>query len=374
MKRFFKSIVSSVFIICFCLSFAACGGTQEFQCDFCARNISDGGKNKINYPYDSNDYFACDDCAAELSEMQDGVINETHNKNDITEAETTTEASGYVQSSIIPEKAKLIAYGYDEYDNLYELVGQQIDMYAGVVNKLGVIKNGEWLISMSDNTPFHDKEGNYLKLEPLLGGRCVNKIYLKEYYSEDISAEIRYIGNGCFYMSAYHKNNTHCVIWNTETNSSFVVSKGSNWDNYNYAIEISLAEKECVVNNDGKILLSHYAGGAQGTEYFLLDTNTMSVERLPFSDNRDSLLGGEVVGPYSEGKIALIKQRGVADSSNGFYDINGKKVIDLSKYLITDYAVAFVNGQATFTTQDYDGAYYLITLDSNGNETSKVAK
>lgn len=369
MKRMLKTIVCVAFVLTLCLSLFACSGTfEEFQCDFCGMNITEGGKNKITYPYDDNEYFACDDCAAELEDMKDGVLDETHSRTETTEAETTTETVGFVQSPLIPESAKLFAYGYDENNNLYELVGEQIDMYAGTVNKFGVIKNDEWLIPMTEDTPFHDKDGRYINGgTPLIGGRSVNDLYLRDYYATGTSTEIRYIGNGCFYMRAY-RNHTYCVIWNAETNESFNVSQGSNWDYYNYSLEIDLPDERCVINNDGKFLLTH------DNQYFLLDANTMYVQELSFSNDRNSSLGGDVVGPYSEGKIALIKQRGIADSANGFYDINGKKVIDLSNYLITDYAVAFIDGQATFTTQDYDGTYYSTTIDSNGNEISKIAK
>ncbi len=363
-----KYFFSVILILAICASFFACSAPVNFQCDFCGRNITEGNKNKITYSYDSNDYFACDNCAEEMSEIKESVFDETRYEAETAEEDWVMEEAVFVQSSLIPENAKLLAYGYDENDNLYELVGEQINMYAGTVNKFGVIKNDEWLIPMTEDTPFHDKDGQYIDGGiPLIGGRSVNDLSLKADYSSGFSTELRYIGNGCFYMYAY-RHNSYSVIWNVETNESFNVSQGSDWDYYNYVLEIDLPEERYVINNDGRFLLRHEE------KCFLLDTDTMDLQELPFLKDREDTLGGVVIGPYSEGKIALIKQRGVADPSNGFYDISGNKVIDLSNYLITDYAVAFIDGQATFTTQDYDGTYYLTTIDSNGNEISKTEK
>lgn len=82
------------------------------------------------------------------------------------------------------------------------------------------------------------------------------------------------------------------------------------------------------------------------------------------------------VFPYSEGLIACLTKSGGKSSINGFYNIRGEKVIDLSKYDLSRkvysydgwgndrilQSFVFENGKCTFYIANDQGTDYKITF------------
>ena len=248
---------------------------------------------------------------------------------------------------------KVLASGYDAENNYFELVGNETENYDGTKIEIGIIKNNEWAIPLTLNSPFVSENGLLIGAEGSFNGSIFNKF-----------AEFNYIGAGCFsYRNKY--------IWNGNTGVAHVTDG-------TIVIGYNTHNLSTVVNNEGLFLVDIF----YGKNYQLLDVNTMTTTEIPFVDN------GDCCFPYSEGLFAYI-DRLYDEDFNGFYDIYGNKVIDLSNYNLVEstYTISgsggytgplqylvFKNGECTFTIKNDQGTEFIITIDKAGNVINSVQK
>ncbi len=264
----------------------------------------------------------------------------------------------------------LLASGYDADGNFYELVANESEDYSGTIIEIGVIKNDNWSIPLTTDSPFHG-DNNLLIINESI-----------EYVQSAGYQAFYYVGAGCFcLLDLPSRGYTVRVIWNGNNSKSFVNERCTihltneydgnrdfgDYINYEVAIE----------DNDGIVMVRK--------DYMLqyLDTNTMQLTEI-FSDNN---VGN--VNPYSEGLFASYKAYFYNDNSkNGFYNIKGERVIDLSKYSIcnpdedfiweTEYdeagALVFVNGYCYLDIRNDQGTEYRIVIDKTGNVVESVER
>lgn len=69
MKKVIAILISVVSVMLILLSFAACGSSEPFQCDYCGKTVEDGKKYETVDSY-GDTWSACEDCYKELKEMQ----------------------------------------------------------------------------------------------------------------------------------------------------------------------------------------------------------------------------------------------------------------------------------------------------------------
>lgn len=275
------------------------------------------------------------------SDINKSVENNTIDNTVNTINETTTQPPRLSNSC-----NKIMASGYDKDNNFYELVANETENYSGVNIQMGVIKNNEWLIEMNSDYPFIDDSGS-LK----------NTKYVScSIYDENV--EFYYVGNGCFYYDEYIFNS------NTKKFFSSYIDVGNGM--YTKEKYINFSKDITPNENQGKILLNTIVG----SELFVLDTDTMSIKKVPgdWSDN--------VILPYSCGLFGYIHSSGGSSKPNdGFYNLDGKKVIDLSNYKIEHNGVLiFHNNECTFEIRNNVGNLYEITIDVKGNVKRQIAK
>ncbi|MEE0946064.1 MAG: hypothetical protein U0M42_04440 [Acutalibacteraceae bacterium] len=252
---------------------------------------------------------------------------------------------------------KVLASGYDADNNYYELVANEKEDYSGTQIEMGIIKNNDWIIPLSSKVPFVSETGLLLGAK----GNFKGSIYEKSY------AVFNFVGAGCF----VYKN----IIWNGNTNRFYEAD-----EEICISTHMVKGNIKYNINNEGLFIISKY-----GKNYKLLNANDMSVKDINLKEDGYKI---HYCFPYSEGLFACMNNTHDLET-NGFYDINGNKVIDLSKYNLArnTYTISniggysgpiqslvFKNGKCTFTITNDQGSEYEITIDKSGNVINSVAK
>lgn len=262
-----------------------------------------------------------------------------------TAAETTVEETTE-PPQLSDDCDKVLAAGYDKDDNYYELVANETENYDGTKIEIGVIKNNKWSIPLTTDSPFIGKEG-------LLSRYNGNSNVTGSIYDEEF-AVFYYIGAGCF---CYNND-----IWNGNNGKVYLSREN---DDYKPVIEITQTER--IVNNDGQILLER----SVENNYKLLNTETMKAAIIMLK--KGYVNGIDHAFPYSEGLFAVMKNCDI--ETNGFYNAEGKKVIDLSKYKLasktfenyrTVQGLVIKGGKCTFEITNDQGTDYTITINKKG--------
>lgn len=266
---------------------------------------------------------------------------------------------------------KVLAEGTDSDGSYYELVAVQEESATSVQVKIGVIKNNEWLVPLSADHPFIDNETGLLWY--------YDTFYYKEYRKTQALDGREYlhydfIGNGCFYFDG--------CFYNAETQKTYQESwherRSDSIERYLipytfYGSDLENSDKKFDFKN---IIITSQSAIYEGNrEIKLLDTSTMEVSII-------SIDGDYVpVAPYSE-DLFCARASDFNSSVYAFFNREGEKVIDLSKYnivfesyAISDYAneLIFIGGKCTFTVANDAGNKFEIVIDKNGNTLSETA-
>lgn len=355
-----KRVISGVLVIFMLMSFVGCGCKHKWKdatclsiktCELCDKTEGNIGEH----------IFADATCytpkTCEVCDLQEGEPLGHDYTAATMEAPKTCNRCGYTDGEklkLSDSCDKVLALGYDAEDNYYELVANEKEDYRGTTIEIGVIKNNEWLIDLSSNSPFVDGTG----LLKGAGGNFKGSIYEEEF------AKFYYVGAGCF---AYKG-----IIMNSIINKSYYPD-----DNNEYYPEIFLSWGTVKqISNDALFLL---LPTKESANYKLLDANTMSITDINLNCvvNRGFNVNYDVAYAYSEGLFAVVQYRENDSSKNGFYDINGKKVIDLSQYVLSDVYMAglafgddrlvFQDGTCSFCIMNDQGTEFRIMIDKTGN-------
>lgn len=253
-----------------------------------------------------------------------------------TELQTTeavTEATTERQLSL--DCDMILCTGYDG-DDYYELVLNQIDAYPESTFEFGVIKNNEWFVNMSPNSPFIDENGWWK-------------------WSDDentISSDnFSYISNGCFlYRSSRYGNNIG-IMYKPETSVFFEIQPIDDIFEIDVSDRFLAYDIHNAVNYDYQLTL------------FDMNTGSKKVIGGVFKDyfyaDRTYAISDDIF--YAKCDLTW-------EEYEGFYDLNGNIIIDLRETgYNTSYGYVFENGKIVLTDYNDSGVKYDLTFDTSGN-------
>lgn len=272
-------------------------------------------------------FYSCD---SSKSYDNINIYEETVTNKSVYEELTFSTTETTVAPSLSDNCDIVLCCGYDENDCFFELVANEYEDYTGTTIEVGVIKDNQWVIEMTTDSPFIGKNGLFTDYDSISDIKVDN--------------DFVYIGNGCFEHDQ-------------------IVFNGNNGKSFNMKDEIDFYcfskkrfyQIDC--NQRNNILLLERDSYKKNT-YYILNTLTMEYTQIPQA--MSSAL------PYNDGLYAA-----EIDFLEGyaFYNINGEKVIDLSQYHLATYAyehLIFSNGQCTFEIINDQGSEYEITIDKTG--------
>ena len=287
--------------------------------------------------------------------------------------EETSEEAGLSESC-----DKILATGKNKNGDYYELVANQNETYNSVKIEIGVIKNNEWLLKPTSDMPFIDKKTGLLNVEHSNVG--LDDVKIADAGSDYVYGTFKYVADGCFCIySDIRKNES----W-TGTPNCLTVYNAENGKIYSDTYDNSKYES-------GFVYTSFYKDAAYGNhlmiakyyvidslpfdktkwDFFVLDTETMETKRI-VEDTEDIILG-----PACDGLFAVGEDSDACNSIiKYFYDLNGKRVIDLTTYNdggVTEVDKAyFVDGKFSFNVENEAGTDYQVTIDTKGNVIDSV--
>lgn len=270
-----------------------------------------------------------------LSIHKEKDIAETNEKTLNATTTTTTIVTTTTEPPMLSDDCDLVlAKGEDENGNYYELVANQIDGYPDSTFEFGVIKNNIWLVEMSSTCPFIDEHGWW---------KGLNKEHETNMTSEE---DFEYIGSSLF----LYKNS---ILYNPETNVSFENLCNRDYteiQNYNEFVGFESYHEEGTAN--------HYV--------YFKHFNTQTGESKEIKGYFKDTHRPEKLNDISDG-LFYAYSSSVFGSYNGFFDLKGNMVLDLSEYSITDYHnYKFENGEYTITCTNNSDVEYNITFNTSG--------
>ena len=80
-------------------------------------------------------------------------------KSDTTQDIDDSAVSEEIETKLSDSCDKILASGYDANSNYYELVANEKEDYTGTKIEMGIIKNNEWVIPLTSNSPFISESG-----------------------------------------------------------------------------------------------------------------------------------------------------------------------------------------------------------------------
>ncbi|MBQ8028827.1 MAG: hypothetical protein IJ262_05420 [Clostridia bacterium] len=269
---------------------------------------------------------------------------ETSNNPTNTPSESQTDTTQDTAESAISEEIEtklsdscdMLVCSGNNGDDYYELVVNQIDAYPESTFEFGVIKNNEWFVNMSPNSPFIDENGWWK-------------------WSDDentISSDnFSYISNGCFlYRSSRYGNNIG-IMYKPETSVFFEIRPIDD------IFEIDASDRFLAYDIHNSVNYDY--------QLTLFDMNTGSKK----------VIGGVFKDYFYADKTYAISDDIFYARCNitwneyeGFYDLNGNIIIDLRETgYSTSYGYVFENGKIILTDYNDSGVKYDLTFDTSGN-------
>lgn len=287
-----------------------------------------------------------DDTEQEVFNHADVITNADITAEENTTEENTTECATTEEITIALSSSCdiVLACGTSETGDFYEVVAVEHEDYTGTEIKVGVIKNNQWLIELTNNNPIIGDNG------------FLWDVYTVEDIREQQIRDIYYIGNSCFCICIPRLyDDDDLVVWDVEKDLTFEQSG------------CGLVIYEGFTNEEGLFVVADGSGG------FLLDTNTMTRRELADPVQKmidsESWISSVVYTPYSEGLYGITSYHTKYNGGGyeGFYDVDGNMVIDLSQYKFDNYDFAFKNGLCEMVIINDQNSYYKITIDKTGN-------
>lgn len=280
--------------------------------------------------------------------------------------ETTTENTrahvdedGIIQNSELAKSCqKIIGSGADKNGDIYEIVANVNEDYQGSQLVVGVIKNSQWLIELTDESPyiidgFWDASG-----------KNIDKI------------RCNYLSNGTFYEDYYRGTSFNSYdgdnfddgilnLWNVESNKTLylenlMLGNGTIYPctNLNTNDKLVLIKREGYMTYDNTLML--------------LNTDNLSISELyTVRDSEPYYTYSQI----SDGLFYVPLDFPNSKRIGTFYNENGEKVFDLSEYDTDKTDVVsvgdFENGQCTIYNRIENGTEFKIVIDKQGNMISQ---
>lgn len=242
----------------------------------------------------------------------------------------------------------LLCSGTTENGDTYMLVGSQTENYSGVDIKIGVIKNGEWLIPLNSNSGFLGDDGTF-HVKATSG-------YVESFETVDLysaSSAFTFMDNGAFMMESY----THQTLGYSKAEYIFLSCVQKDYITVDRSIcDLPSIDKGLFnsgFTDNGKLVGYHYDNINGRYAWYILD-----IDRLELKQIADDMKCYPV-GDLSDGLFLA--------SNDCFYNTKAQKVIDLSEYNIAHSNIMFIDGRCMVDIKNNVGHSYWIIIDKQGN-------
>lgn len=255
--------------------------------------------------------------------------------NNETDANTQTQ-----EAKLSDECDYLLAEGTSTTGDVYELVMNESDTYDAK-QSIGLIKNNEWLINMTSDSPIIDEATGSVYY--------FNKF--KERYEYYLNTHKKYpttyklVTNNCFSLFDY-------CLWNFESGKIYHLNNG----------EEMILDDQVIDTNRVIITTDHVAE---------FDCKVLNTDDMTVVKSIDRFISHNQAKPFSEG-LFYAYAGDVNEKKMGFYDENCNLIIDLSKYGVDEGGI-FLDGKAVITARNSTGKSFEITIDKKGNVISEKA-
>lgn len=292
---------------------------------------------------------------------------DTANDNNIETTETTTEntnayvdESGIIQNSELAKSCqKIIGSGADKNGDIYEIVANVSEDYQGSQLVVGVIKNSQWLIELTEDNPY------------IVDG-------LWDVSGKDIdNIRCNYLSNGTFYEDYYPGTSFNSYsgdnfddgvlnLWNVESNQTLYLENLMLGNGTIYPCTN-------LNSNDPLVLIkSESHGWTFNNTLMLLNTDDLSIHELYTVRDTEAYY---TYSQISDGLFYVPLDFPNSKRIGTFYNENGEKVFDLGEYDTdkTDIVSVgdFENGQCTIYNRLENGSKFKIIIDKQGNMISQ---
>lgn len=264
----------------------------------------------------------------------------------------------------------ILCQGTDTDGNIYQLVADQEETALSYTVTVGIIKNNVWFVPMSSNSPFLTNSG----LFPMEGGLDLGTIARVKL----VASCFYFIDSGAFLMHYVNLNRGDIrVIYNCNTKQTYQYVEhddGYEWVYSYYKLKTRKNYEQYDVIFYGEILTDNqfiilfrdvsdaYAWDKPKTyDWYIMDTKTMNTRKI----------ASNVIRNYPK---SCLSEGLFFAADDCFYNIDGKKVIDLSRYNIDIWengAPYFKNGECTFITENDRGTEFEVTIDISGKVLSE---
>lgn len=299
--------------------------------------------DSYSYKYEMKDdtlILKCDDTyASDTTEYIYDKISSTSVTD--SQSETTPEEANPLAS----EYDKVLAEGSEPNGDTYKLVGKQEETFDDVTIKIGVIKNDKWLVPLSTDSPFIDSETGRLWCYDanVMWTNSLSDLVDIQFYEQYM-----YIGNGCFFHAG--------LFYNCESQKTYKYKMNEKAGYNDYEFLYSYYNKKLISGqtpSNFENVMMKVNGSTQ-----LLNTSSMEIIDLPADIS--------MKGPFSEGLFY-----GSSSQGKGFYDKQGKLVINLDEFNIkTGFKLIFINDKCTFAAYNEANHLYKVTIDKSGKVIS----
>lgn len=311
--------------------------------------------NQDDSYYNNNDGYT--------DEYGDYSIDETENIENENQAISLADSCQYILST-----------GYDNDGTCYQLVGEDYEDYQGSQIRIGVIKNNEWLVEMTNEIPFIDE------YNCIYGNQSLNNVYVLEGFGTlrnavanddyDFYSRFGYIGKGSFYLLGAPRDSggyyiedqlQTIVFWNAESSKSKIINNVTmdDMDNYilgNSIVICKLTDHDFRLSNDAFAKL----------DVKLLNPETFETKKI-FSKKLTVHTGmSNKVHQISDGYFFSNNSN---HNTGSFYNTNGSKAFDLDIKNIQEIG-HFNEGKCEIITQIETGSKYSVIIDKKGKVTS----
>ncbi len=273
---------------------------------------------------------------------------------------------------------RVLSRGLDSDGTLLELVGYQEESVHGFTIKIGVIKNGEWLITPTDQSPFLMSDGRFPDRQDLL------KLETKYVY---------FIDGGCFLLNipeccaiilncntlesrqSFKKSDATPIV----SNDAFIPSEPNSVPNFEYdQKDLGYFYDYVIPTDEGKCIYTARTNNGYDEGIYYIDISTLESRRimeLPHSGTIGDIFDHYIpasIGRLSEGLFCTYLYDDYGRKHIEFYDINGIKVISLNDYdfrfikWTTESGLHFEDGLFCFIAANELGTEYKITINRLG--------
>lgn len=246
----------------------------------------------------------------------------------------------------------------DEDGNVWELVGEDNETYQGSKITIGVIKNDEWFIELTDTCPL------------IVDGQIDQYKSVSAWDNSVYNHDFFYFMSGGIYIC---DSPMRTIFWDTVNNrQATITEKNSNVFEQDYS-------RRCIDNKELIYATKEYQGGLAANyketyKFYIFYPNKCEINLVKEAVFYNT--GGNLeISQLYEGLFYSNYDLDTQEKIHTFYDGNFKKVFDLNEYDTESAPLIsvghFVDGKCELINQLDSGGQFKITIDKTGKMISQ---